>query len=233
MQSKQTCCVWIVAKLHGAECCCWLQYLRSFYFSNSTNASERKGLSAGKFSSSTAGLHLVLNTSCLRKKSCVVCYCMVECFHVMRIDMKHLHFRCEQYCIILPLRNKSFPQNLSSFCILGTRSLRFKTLRVEPWGLSFECQLTFEWYCILIFVNPWNDNKRFEKIILFFFHFPPDIWLYHLSPAVKKKHIILKFWRKQGNCVVYLYEKTKVSSYKCLRKKYNCQVNKKTLETTR
>ena len=46
-------------------------YLRSFYFSNFSNGSERKGLSTftGKFPSSTAGLHLVLNTSCLRKKN--------------------------------------------------------------------------------------------------------------------------------------------------------------------
>ena len=41
------------------------------YFNNFANGSERKGLSAftGKFPSSTAGLHLVSNTSCLRKKS--------------------------------------------------------------------------------------------------------------------------------------------------------------------
>lgn len=56
---------------------------------------------------------------------------MVECFHATTIDVKHLHFRCEQYCI-LPLRNKSFPQNPGflvfvylrkpCFLILGTRS---------------------------------------------------------------------------------------------------------------
>ena len=45
-------------------------YLRSFYFRNFANGSERKGLSAftSKFPSSAAGLHLVLKTSCLRKK---------------------------------------------------------------------------------------------------------------------------------------------------------------------
>ena len=44
--------------------------LRSFYFSNFANGSERKRLSGftGKFPSSAAGLHLVLNTSCLGKK---------------------------------------------------------------------------------------------------------------------------------------------------------------------
>ena len=41
------------------------------YFNNFANGSERKGLSAftGKFPSSTAGLHLVSNTSCLRRKN--------------------------------------------------------------------------------------------------------------------------------------------------------------------
>ena len=45
--------------------------LRSFYFSNFANGSERKRLSAftGKFPSSTAGLDLVLNTSCLIKSA--------------------------------------------------------------------------------------------------------------------------------------------------------------------
>ena len=39
------------------------------YFNNFANGSEHKGLSAftGKFPSSTAGLHLVSKTSCLRK----------------------------------------------------------------------------------------------------------------------------------------------------------------------
>ena len=41
------------------------------YFNNFANGSECKGLSAftSKFPSSTAGLHLVSNTSCLRKKN--------------------------------------------------------------------------------------------------------------------------------------------------------------------
>ena len=61
---------------------------RSFYFSNFANGSERKGLSAftGKFPSSTAGLHLVLNTSFLRKKSRLVRCRMVECFHAKTIE---------------------------------------------------------------------------------------------------------------------------------------------------
>ena len=83
-------------------------YLRSFYFRNLANGSECKGLSAftGKFPLSAAGLHLVLKTSCLRKKSRLVRYRMD--FHAITIDAKRLHFRCEQYCIILPSRNKSF-----------------------------------------------------------------------------------------------------------------------------
>ena len=92
-------------------------YLRSFYFINFANGSERKGLSAftGKFPSSAVGLHLVLKTSCLRKKSRLVRYRMVECFHAITIDTKRLHFRCEQYCIILPSRNKSFSRNPFEF----------------------------------------------------------------------------------------------------------------------
>ena len=45
----------------------------------------------GKFPSSTAGLHLVLSTSCLTKKSHLVHnQRMVECFHAITIDAKHL-----------------------------------------------------------------------------------------------------------------------------------------------
>ena len=105
----------------------------SFYFRNFANGSECKGLSAftGKFPSSAAGLHLVLKTSYLRKKSRLVRYHMVECFHVITIDMKRLHFRCEQYCIILPSRNKSFSRNPFEFLYiresLVSRSSRLET----------------------------------------------------------------------------------------------------------
>ena len=80
---------------------------------------------------------------------------MVECFHVITIGVKH--FRCEQYCIIFPLRNKSFPRNpfkflhiqeslVSQSSILETRSSNVS--RIEARGSSFECQLTFEQYRI-------------------------------------------------------------------------------------
>ena len=73
-------------------------------FQQFANGSERKGLFAftctGKFPSSTAGLHLVLNTSCLRKKTCLVRNRMVECLNATTIDVKHLYIKCEQYCII-------------------------------------------------------------------------------------------------------------------------------------
>ena len=61
-----------------------------FYFRNFANGSERKGLSAftGKFPLLAAGLHLVLKTSCLGKKSRLVRYRMVECFHAIMIDAK-------------------------------------------------------------------------------------------------------------------------------------------------
>ena len=112
----------------------------SFYFGNFANGSEHKGLSAftGKFPSSAAGLHLVLKTIYLRKKSRLVCYHMVECFHVITIDAKRLYCRCEQYCIILCSRNKSFSQNPFEFLhireSLVSRSSRLETRysRLDP-----------------------------------------------------------------------------------------------------
>ena len=105
-------------------------YLRSFYFRNFANSAERKGLSAftGKFPSSTAGLHLVLKTSCLRKKSRLVRYRMVECF---TIDAKRLLFRYEQYCTILPSRNKLFSRNPFEFLHIR-ESLVSRSSRLDP-----------------------------------------------------------------------------------------------------
>ena len=97
---------------------------------------------------------------------------MVECFHTITIDAKRLHFRCAQYCIILPSRNKSFSRNPFEFLHireslvsrssgLDPRDSRLDTRdsilerfehqgsRIESRGSSFECQLTFERYCIL------------------------------------------------------------------------------------
>ena len=157
MQSKQTRCASITARLHGGA-------HAAVGYRNFANGSERKRLYAftGKFPSSAAGLHLVLKTSCLRKKSRLVCYRMVECFHAITIDAKRLHFRCEQYCIILPSRNKSFSPKPFRVCaysrkpcfsiletrdsILETRSSNVSS--IEARGSSFECQLTFERYCI-------------------------------------------------------------------------------------
>ena len=44
---------------------------------------------------------------------------MVECFHAITIDAKHLYFyRCEPYCIVFSLREiNRFLETLSSFCI--------------------------------------------------------------------------------------------------------------------
>ena len=70
----------------------------------------------GKFPSSTAGLHFVMSISCLRKKSRLVRYRMVECFHLITIDAKHLYFRCEQLLFFLREINR-FLETLSSFCI--------------------------------------------------------------------------------------------------------------------
>ena len=82
MQSKQTRCALIAASLHGtARAAVSYSTLtrRSFYFSNFANGPER----------STAGLHFVLNTRCLRKNHV---YSAIECFHAIMIDAKHLYF---------------------------------------------------------------------------------------------------------------------------------------------
>ena len=139
------------------------------YFNSFANGSERKGLSTftDKFPSSTAGLHLVLNTSCLRKKSRLVRYRMVECFQAITIDTKRLHFRCEQYCIILPSRDKSFPRNPFKFLHIRERlvsrssGLNPQDSRLEDRVSRFECQLTFEWYC--------NSTETWQKCFLLLF----------------------------------------------------------------
>ena len=133
-------------------------YLRSFQFRNFANGSERtcKGLSAftGKFPLSAAGLHLVLKTSCLRKKSCLVRYRMVECFHAITINAKRLHFKCEQYCIILLSRNKSFSRNpfeflhireslVSRSSILETRSSNVSSIEARGSSLEFRVSTYF------------------------------------------------------------------------------------------
>ena len=95
--------------------------LWSFYFSNFANGSECKRLSAftGKFPLSTAGLHLVLNTSCLRKKSQLVRYLLVESFHAITIDAKHLHFTVGVSSTVLFFLREinHFLETRSSFCI--------------------------------------------------------------------------------------------------------------------
>ena len=103
---------------------------------------------------------------------------MVECFHTITIDAKRLHFRCAQYCIILPSRNKSFSRNPFEFLHireslvsrssgLDPRDLRLDTRdsilerfehrgsRIESRGSSFECQLTFERYCMALNFRFW------------------------------------------------------------------------------
>ena len=87
------------------------------------------------------------------------------------ISAKRLHFTD---CIILPSRNKSFSQNPFEFLhireSLVSRSSRLETLysrlerfkhrgsRIESRGSSFECQLTFEWYCIWILSPRWPQT---------------------------------------------------------------------------
>ena len=141
--------------------------LQVSYFNNFANGSARKGLSlfTGTFPSSTAGLHLVLNTSCLIKKSRLVHYFMVECFHAIMIGAKHLHFRCEQYCIIFPSRNKSFPRNpfeflhnqeslVSQSSGLDPRDSRldpqmFCASRIEDWVSRFKFQVSTYFWAVM------------------------------------------------------------------------------------
>ena len=136
----------------------------------------------GKFSSSTAGLQLVLNTEENRTFSPLsyIYAHMVECFRAITIDAKHFTVHvgvCEQYCIVILSRNKSFPRNPFEFLhireSLVSRSSRLdprdsrldprdsrldtrdsilerfehRGLRIESRDSSFECQLTFERYC--------------------------------------------------------------------------------------
>ena len=173
MQSKQKPCASIAARFHGAVYAAVGYSTRSiFYFRNFANGSERKGLSAftGKFPSSTA----VFNTSCLRKKITFSPLSFGRKFsHAITIDTKHLYFTVgvSSTPLFLLQEINCFLETLSSFCIfelkkpcfliLGTGSLRLDTrdsilerfkhrgTRIESQGSSFECQLTFEQYCML------------------------------------------------------------------------------------
>ena len=98
MQSKQTRCALIAARLHGTACAAVSYSTRSIFMKGAfisailQTAPIVKGyphLPVSFHRLLTAGLHLVLNTSCLRKKSCLVRYRMVECFHAITIDAEH------------------------------------------------------------------------------------------------------------------------------------------------
>ena len=70
---------------------------------------------------------------------------MVECFHAITIDAKHLYFyRCEPYGIIFPLRNKLFPRNPFEFLhfreSLVTRSSNVSC--IEGQGSSLEVRVS-------------------------------------------------------------------------------------------
>ena len=130
-----------------------------FIFSNFADDSERKGLSAftGKFLSLTA----VFRTQVVSGKKITVSPLSFgqkfSCDNDRRKTLV-LYRRCEQYSIILSLRNKSFPRNPFEFLhireslvsrdlILDTRDSILE--RFKHRGSSFECQLTFERYCML------------------------------------------------------------------------------------
>ena len=132
MQSKQKPCALIAARLHGAACAAvGYSTLRSFYFSNFANGSERKGLSAftRKFPSLTA----VFNTSCLRKKIMFSPLSFGRKFSRDNDQRETLvpYCRCEQYSIVLSSKNKLFPRNPFEFLHiregLVSQSLRLDT----------------------------------------------------------------------------------------------------------
>ena len=115
--------------------------IRSFYFSNFANSSECKWLSAftGMFPSSTAGLHLVLNTS--HKKITFSPLSYGRLFSCDNNDHAK-DLSCEQHWIILPSRNKLFPQNLFEFLHI-LESLVSRSSGLDLPDLRLDCR-TFQ-----------------------------------------------------------------------------------------
>ena len=69
---------------------------------------------------------------------------MIECFHAITIDAKRLHCRCEQYCIILRSRNKSFSRNPFEFLHIRESpvSRSSNVSSIEARGSSLEVQVS-------------------------------------------------------------------------------------------
>ena len=133
------------------------------YFNNFANGSERKGLSAftGKFPSSTAGLHLVSNTSCLRRKNPFSPLSYGRMFSCDNDRRNTCPLGVSSTVLFFLREINRFLETLSSFCIfekallLETRDsilerFEHRGSRIESRGSSFECQLTFERYCTII-----------------------------------------------------------------------------------
>ena len=120
----------------------------SFYFRNFANGSERKGLSAftGKFPSSATGLHLVLKTSCLGKKSRVVRYRTVECFHAKRSTRNVCTLGVSSIVLFFLREINRFLETLSSFYIfekaLFLDPRMFRASRLEDRVSRFEFRVS-------------------------------------------------------------------------------------------
>ena len=139
MQSKQTRCASIAARLHGGE-----------LFRNFANGSERKGLSAFtvKFPSSAAGLHLVLKTSYLRKKSrLAIVWSNVFMRYRSTRNICTLGVSSTVLFVFLkPFRVFAYSRK-PCFSILETRSSRLETQSsnvptIEAWGSSLQVRVS-------------------------------------------------------------------------------------------
>ena len=130
--SNQTHCALIGARLHGAAHAAVGCSARSILFQQFCKQlwTQRVIRIYRKVPSLTAGLHLVLNTSCLRKKKCLVRHCMVECFHAIAIGRKHLHMGST--VLFFLQKTYRFLETLSSFCIFE------KALFLDPRDLILE-----------------------------------------------------------------------------------------------
>ena len=112
------------------------------YFNNFANGSERKGLSAftGKFPSSTAGLHLVSNTSCLRRKNPFSPLSYGRMFSCDNDRRNTCPLGVSSTVLFFLREINRFLETLSSFCIfekallLDTRDSRLETRysRLDP-----------------------------------------------------------------------------------------------------
>ena len=90
-------------------------YLRSFYFRNFANSSERKELTVFTSKFQLQVYTFSFENKLSQKKITFSPLSYGRMFSYDNDRHERLHFRCEQYCIILPSRNKSFSRNPFEF----------------------------------------------------------------------------------------------------------------------